>query len=66
VGVPPYAYTCTYEFFADHYAAYTGPGTTPAERYARAVPEWARNFFDRMVEQADSGPRVGMERRRMP
>ena len=64
VGVPPYAYTCTYEFFADHYAAYTQPGTGGA-RYARAVPSWAQNFFDRMVGAAGAGPRVGMNRRRM-
>jgi hypothetical protein len=65
VGISPYAYTCSYEFFADHYAAYTGPGVPP-ERYARAVPGWARNFFDRLVGQADAGPRVGAARRRMP
>jgi hypothetical protein len=64
VGVPPYGYTCTYEFFAEHYAAYTAPGTGGAE-YARAVPEWALNFFDRMVGVANAGPRVGMDRRRM-
>lgn len=64
VGVPPYAYTCTYEFFSDHYAAYTGPGTG-GETYARAVPEWAKNFFDRMIGVANAGPRVGMDRRRM-
>ena len=64
VGVPPYAYTCTYEFFADHYAAYTLPGTPPAQ-YARAVPGWAQNFFDRMVGEAGAGPREGMQRRRM-
>ena len=64
VGVPPYAYTCSYEFFADHYAAYTGPGTG-GDRYARAVPGWALNFFDRLVGTADAGPEVGMERQRM-
>jgi hypothetical protein len=64
VGVPPYAYTCTYEFFADHYAAYTLPGTG-GQRFAKAVPEWAKNFFDRLVDEAGAGPRVGMERRRM-
>jgi hypothetical protein len=64
VGVPPYAYTCTYEFFADHYAAYTLPGTG-GETFAKAVPGWAKNFFDRLIGEAGSGPRVGMERRRM-
>jgi hypothetical protein len=64
VGVPPYAYTCTYEFFADHYAAYTGPGSG-GEQYARAVPVWAQNFFDRLVGVANAGPAVGMDRRRM-
>jgi hypothetical protein len=64
VGVPPYAYTCTYEFYADHYAAYTGPGSG-GEQYARAVPAWAQNFFDRMVGVADAGPAVGMNRTRM-
>jgi hypothetical protein len=63
-GVPPYAYTCTYEFFADHYAAYTLPGTGGA-RFARAVPDWAKNFFDRLVGETGAGPRVGLERRRM-
>jgi hypothetical protein len=58
VGVPPYAYTCSYEFFADHYAAYTGPGRAP-ERYARAVPGWALNFFDRLVGRPGTGPRAG-------
>jgi hypothetical protein len=60
VGVPPYAYTCTYEFFAEHYAAYTGPGTG-AERYARAVPSWALNFFDRTVGRRGAGPQVGTQ-----
>lgn len=64
VGVPPYGYTCTYEFFADHYAAYTSPGSG-GEQYARAVPVWAQNFFDRMVGVAGAGPAVGMNRRRM-
>lgn len=59
VGIPPYGYTCPYEFFAEHYAAYTGPGTAP-ERYARAVPEWALNFFDRLVGRAGAGPEVGI------
>lgn len=63
-GISPYAYTCTYEFYADHYAGYTGPGTA-GNTYARAVPEWALNFFDRMVGVADAGPRVGMDRKRM-
>jgi hypothetical protein len=64
VGISPYAYTCTYEFFAEHYAGYTGPGTA-GNTYARAVPEWALNFFDRMVGVANAGPRVGMDRKRM-
>jgi hypothetical protein len=64
VGVPPYAYTCTYEFFADHYAAYTLPGTG-GNTFAKAVPDWAKNFFDRLVGDAGAGPRVGMERRNM-
>ena len=58
-GIPPYGYTCTYEFFAEHYAAYTGPGQAP-ERYARAVPDWALNFFDRLVGRAGAGPDVGI------
>jgi hypothetical protein len=60
VGIPPYGYTCTYEFFAEHYAAYTSPGQAP-ERYARAVPEWALNFFDRLVGRAGAGPDVGIQ-----
>lgn len=63
-GVSPYAYTCTYEFFADHYASYTGPGTGGAT-YVRAVPDWAKNYFDRLVGRAGAGPRQGMQRRRM-
>ncbi len=63
-GVSPYAYTCTYEFFADHYASYTGPGTG-TEKYIRAVPDWAKNFFDRLVSRAGAGPRQGMQRKRM-
>ncbi|MCL4868050.1 MAG: hypothetical protein KJ063_03700 [Anaerolineae bacterium] len=63
-GVSPYAYTCTYEFFADHYASYTGPGTG-GETYVRAVPDWAKNYFDRLVGRAGAGPRQGMQRRRM-
>lgn len=63
-GVSPYAYTCTYEFFADHYAAYTGPGSG-GQKYARAVPVWAQDFFDRLVGQSGAGPRVGMKRHRM-
>jgi hypothetical protein len=64
LGVPPYAYTCTYEFFADHYAAYTAPGVGGAQ-YARAVPDWAKNFFDRLMGDIAAGPRVGMARHRM-
>lgn len=63
-GVSPYAYTCTYEFFADHYAAYTGPGSG-GQKYARAVPAWAQDFFDRLVGRSGAGPRVGMKRHRM-
>ncbi|MBK9053517.1 MAG: hypothetical protein IPL78_22245 [Chloroflexi bacterium] len=63
-GVSPYAYTCTYEFFADHYAAYTGPGSG-GQTYARAVPIWAQDFFDRLVGRSGAGPRVGMKRHRM-
>ena len=63
-GVSPYAYTCTYEFFADHYASYTGPGTG-GEKYIRAVPDWAKNFFDRLVGRSGAGPRQGMQRKRM-
>ena len=63
-GVSPYSYTCTYEFFADHYASYTGPGTG-GEKYIRAVPDWAKNFFDRLVGRAGAGPRQGMQRKRM-
>ncbi len=60
VGIPPYAYCCPLEFFAEHYAAYTGPGVG-AERFARAVPQWALNFFDRTVGRAGAGPEVGPE-----
>ena len=59
VGIPPYAYTCSYEFFAEHYAAYTGPGRAP-ERYARAVPAWALSFFDRLVGRRGAGPQLGI------
>lgn len=64
VGISPYAYTCTYEFFADHYAAYTGPGVPP-QQFARAVPPWALNYFDRLVGRAGAGPSFGLGRRRM-
>jgi hypothetical protein len=64
VGISGYGYTCSYEFFAEHYAAYTSPGTPP-DRYARAVPKWAQNFFDRLVGVGDAGPRVGMKTKRM-
>ncbi len=63
-GVSPYAYTCTHEFFADHYASYTGPGSG-GQTYARAVPVWAQDFFDRLVGRGGAGPRVGMKRHRM-
>jgi hypothetical protein len=64
LGVPSYAYANSYDFFADHYAAYTSPaGTGPfADQYSRAVPEWAQNYFDRVVGQPGAGPSVGMER----
>jgi hypothetical protein len=64
LGVPPYAYANSYDFFADHYAAYTSPaGTGPfADQYSRAVPEWAQNYFDRVVGQPGAGPGVGMQR----
>jgi hypothetical protein len=63
-GVSPYAYTCSYEFFADHYASYTGPGNG-GQPYIRAVPGWAQDFFDRLVGRSGAGPRVGMKRHRM-
>lgn len=59
-GISSYAFTSPFEFFAVFYSAYFAPGQPP-NRFARAVPSWALNFFDRLARRQGAGPPIGTQ-----